>query len=54
MPKRARTNPYWGPVVGWGSARSVGQYLREGLPLEGPLALLRQSKPSGLDRPCEA
>jgi molybdopterin-dependent oxidoreductase alpha subunit len=39
---------YWGPVGGWGSARAVSEILlREGIPLEGPLTLLHQNKPSG-------
>ena len=33
---------------GWGSARAVSEILlREGIPLEGPLTLLHQNKPSG-------
>lgn len=32
--------PYWGPVGGWGSAKSVAEILlREAVPLKGPLVL---------------
>jgi molybdopterin-dependent oxidoreductase alpha subunit len=50
MAQRVRIKPYWGPVGGWGSARSVGEILlREGIPLKGPLTLLHQNKPSGFE-----
>jgi molybdopterin-dependent oxidoreductase alpha subunit len=48
MPHKAKIKPYWGPVGGWGSAHGVGEIiLREHVPLEGPLTLLHQNKPSG-------
>jgi molybdopterin-dependent oxidoreductase alpha subunit len=50
MAERVRIKPYWGPVGGWGSARSVSEILlREGVPIEGPLTLLHQNKPSGFE-----
>ena len=50
MSSRIRIKPYWGPVGGWGSARSVTEILlREGVPIKGPLALLHQNKPSGFE-----
>ena len=40
--------PYWGPVGGWGSAKSVAEILlREAVPLKGPLVLWEQNKPRG-------
>lgn len=49
MDKKISTEPYKGPVGGWGSARSVTEILwREGtLPLEGPETLWQQNKPAG-------
>jgi anaerobic selenocysteine-containing dehydrogenase len=50
MVERIRIKPYWGPVGGWGSARSVSEILlRERVPIEGPLTLLHQNKPSGFE-----
>ena len=50
MTQRDRIKPYWGPVGGWGSARAVSEILlRERIPIEGPLTLLRQNKPSGFE-----
>ena len=50
MSPRIKIKPYWGPVGGWGSARSVTDILlREGVPIKGPLALLHQNKPSGFE-----
>ncbi len=40
--------PYWGPVGGWGSVKSVAEILlREAVPLKGPLVLWEQNKPRG-------
>ena len=48
MATHVTIKPYWGPVGGWGSARAVSEILlREGMPVEGPLTLLHQNKPSG-------
>ena len=48
MAPRGTIKPYWGPVGGWGSARSVDQILfRERRPFIGPLTLLHQNKPAG-------
>ena len=50
MAEHIKIKPYWGPVGGWGSARSVGAILlRERVPIEGPLTLLHQNKPSGFE-----
>jgi molybdopterin-dependent oxidoreductase alpha subunit len=50
MAERVRIKPYWGPVGGWGSARAVSEILlRERVPIEGPLTLLHQNKPSGFE-----
>jgi anaerobic selenocysteine-containing dehydrogenase len=50
MSSPIKIKPYWGPVGGWGSARSVTEILlREGVPINGPLALLHQNKPSGFE-----
>jgi molybdopterin-dependent oxidoreductase alpha subunit len=50
MADHIKIKPYWGPVGGWGSARSVSEILlREGVPIEGPLTLLHQNKPSGFE-----
>ena len=46
--KDVHIDPYWGPVGGWGSAKSVAEILlREAVPLKGPYALLHQNKPRG-------
>ena len=48
MKRHVNIEPYWGPVGGWGSARAVGEILlREGRPVEGPMTLAEQNKPSG-------
>jgi molybdopterin-dependent oxidoreductase alpha subunit len=40
--------PYDAPAGGWGSAKSLGEILmREGIPVSGALALMRQNKPDG-------
>ena len=37
MSRKSRIEPYWGPVGGWGSARSVTEILlREHIPIKGP------------------
>ena len=48
MKRHVKIEPYWGPVGGWGSARAVSEILlREGRPVEGPVTLAEQNKPSG-------
>jgi molybdopterin-dependent oxidoreductase alpha subunit len=48
MARDIEIKPYWGPVGGWGSAKSVTEILlREAVPLKGPFALWHQNKPSG-------
>ena len=48
MKRHVKIEPYWGPVGGWGSARAVSDILlREGRPIEGPITLAEQNKPSG-------
>ena len=48
MTKPVSVIPYPGPAGGWGSARSVVEVLyREGVVIEGSLALSKQNKPSG-------
>lgn len=45
---KIKIDRYWGPVGGWGSAKSVMEIiLREHIPLKGPAALLHQNKPTG-------
>ena len=47
-PETSISSPYWGPVGGWGSAKSVTEILlREAVPLKGPFALWQQNKPRG-------
>ena len=46
MARDIEIKPYWGPVGGWGSAKSVTEILlREAVPLKGPFALWHQNKP---------
>jgi len=46
--KDVSIKPYWGPVGGWGSAKSVAEILlREAVPLKGSLTLWEQNKPHG-------
>ena len=48
MARDIEIKPYWGPVGGWGSAKSVTEILlREAVPLKGPFTLWHQNKPSG-------
>src|SRR3954462_11418685 len=48
MKRHVKIEPYWGPVGGWGSARAVSEiFFREGRPVEGPITLAEQNKPSG-------
>src|SRR6185312_15309999 len=48
MSRKPRIEPYWGPVGGWGSARSLIEILlREHIPLKGASTLLQQNKPRG-------
>jgi molybdopterin-dependent oxidoreductase alpha subunit len=48
MSERENFDPYNAPAGGWGSARSLGTILRrEGVPLSGPLVLMRQNKADG-------
>jgi molybdopterin-dependent oxidoreductase alpha subunit len=48
MSRDIEIKPYWGPVGGWGSAKSVAEIiLREAVPLKGPYALWYQNKPKG-------
>ena len=48
MARDIEITPYWGPVGGWGSAKSVTEILlREAVPLKGPFTLWHQNKPSG-------
>ena len=48
MSRDIKIEPYWGPVGGWGSAKSVAEIvLREAVPLKGPYALWHQNKPRG-------
>ncbi len=48
MTRKAVYKPYTMPAGGWGSARSVGNILqREGVPVSGSLALMRQNKVDG-------
>jgi molybdopterin-dependent oxidoreductase alpha subunit len=48
MKRHVKIEPYRGPVGGWGSARAVSDILlREGRPIEGPITLAEQNKPSG-------
>jgi len=48
MTRDVKIEPYWGPVGGWGSAKSVTEILlREAVPLKGPYALWHQNKPRG-------
>ena len=48
MSRDIKIKPYWGPVGGWGSAKSVAEIvLREAVPLKGPYALWHQNKPRG-------
>ena len=43
MARDIEIKPYWGPVGGWGSAKSVTEILlREAVPLKGPFALWHQ------------
>jgi molybdopterin-dependent oxidoreductase alpha subunit len=43
-----KIGPYWGPVGGWGSAKSLTEILlREHIPLKGASTLLKQNKPDG-------
>ncbi|WP_158745614.1 FdhF/YdeP family oxidoreductase [Acidisphaera sp. L21] len=48
MSRKPTFKPYDGPSGGWGSARSLGNILRqEGVLASGTLALTRQNKPDG-------
>jgi len=48
MARDIKIKPYWGPVGGWGYAKSVTEILlREAVPFKGPFALWHQNKPSG-------
>lgn len=48
MSNDPKIEPYWGPVGGWGSAKSLTEILlREHIPLKGASVLLKQNKPDG-------
>ncbi len=50
MSSKPVIEPYNAPAGGWGSIRSLGNILtREGIPVSGGLALMRQNKPGGFD-----
>jgi molybdopterin-dependent oxidoreductase alpha subunit len=48
LTKSASFEPYWGPVGGWGSLKSVAAHLyREEVPPQRDLVLWKQNKPKG-------